>query len=91
MRRLEGGRAHFHLYSSQFVSKSQTVWDGDLPKCNKVSNFFIWLSDNSNARFCISFFEYLEKMAVLGPLQRPLLASLFEKTENFSFSDGEIL
>ena len=30
-------------------------------------------------------------MAVLGPLQKPLLASLFVKTENFSFSVDKIL
>ena len=30
-------------------------------------------------------------MAVLGPLQKPLLASLFVKTENFSFSVDKII
>ena len=30
-------------------------------------------------------------MAVLGPLQKPLLVSLFVKTENFSFSVDKIL
>ena len=48
---LGGGHVHFHLYRNQFVSDWQTVWDGDLTRCNTASNFFIWPLDVSNSRF----------------------------------------
>ena len=91
MRRLEGGRAHFHLYSSQFVSKSQTVWDGDLPKCNKAAIFLFDHRIIKTRDFAFPFSSILKKMAVLGPLQKPLSASLFVKTQNFSFFVDKIL
>ena len=39
MQRLEGSRAHFHLYRDQCLSDCQTVWDGSLLECNKTSIF----------------------------------------------------
>ena len=41
--------------------------------------------------FAFPFSSILKKMAVLGPLQKPLSASLFVKTQNFSFLADKIL
>ena len=54
---LGGGRAVFHLHSSQFVSYWQTVWGGDLPRSNKAVNCFIWPQSFSNLKFWVHFLK----------------------------------
>ena len=54
-------------------------------------SIFLFDHPTTKTRNFTLFFRLSSKKAILGPLQKPLLASLFQKTENFSFSVDIIL
>ena len=91
MRRLRGVG---HIFTSTAVNSypnRKPFEMGSYLRVIKPPNFLFDHQIIKTRDFAFPFSSILKKMAVLGPLQKPLSASLFAKTQNFSFLVDKIL
>ena len=92
MQRLGGGVGH--IFTSTAVNSYSNRKPFEMGTYLSVIKPPIFLFDHriiQTRDFAFPFSSILKKMAVLGPLQKPLSASLFVKTRNFSFLVDKIL